>query len=180
MQQLHFNRRRSNRTTSIYTQGDVQTQVISKPGGGVEYIIQPAEAPVMSIPGSLPGGGYMVSIPGQSYSAPQLAPQPAPTGSQIPVQQVHFASHPRPKFVTTVGDSADDQPLEVKTGDDISSVPYNPAWAPRPFVPPTRPSATCSNVGGTCPSPISVASRSPQQHPPRRTVQDRDTTLQQR
>ncbi|KAF8937611.1 hypothetical protein BGZ58_002428 [Dissophora ornata] len=163
--------------TGAFTQGFNQTEVIARPGGGTEYIIRPAEAPGLYAPGSLPGGGYAAyvpgSVPGQAYPVPQSAPIDFQNQTQIPVQQLHFASHPRPNFVTSVGDSAaDQQPLEVKTGSDTSSSSYNPAWAPKPFIPPTRLFATGSNVGGSSPSSISVASQSPQQ----RTVQDRGST----
>ncbi|KAG0304396.1 hypothetical protein BGZ98_005580 [Dissophora globulifera] len=145
-------------TTSMYTEGYNQTEVISKPGVATQYIIRPAEVPVTSAPaGAFPGAGH------------------------VPVQQLQSASYPQPRFVTTVGDGMDetyevktgdgmDEAYEVKTGDDTSSAPYTTAWSPQPFVPPAQSSAADVNAIGGRTSPS-----------PRRTVQEyervQDSTL---
>jgi hypothetical protein len=115
--------------------------------------------------------GVYPQMPGQSI---HTIPQPAPTtisdastispatataamtttpplqSVQDQLQHLQFSSHPRPNFVTSVGDNdqRNSQQQEVDSGNNSAtsaspnvslSASHIPSWEPQPWIPPTRP-----------------------------------------
>ncbi|KAK3814983.1 MAG: hypothetical protein J3Q66DRAFT_432711 [Benniella sp.] len=131
----------------VSTQGHNQTEVVENPGQTTQYIVRPAEVPMIQVPGM--NGPYQSNTTGQPHPEgiyPQMPgqpmhsmPQPAPTAisdamkitpaattvppsqpGQDQMQYLQLSSHPRPNFVTSVGDNdqSNSQQHEVKSGPD--------------------------------------------------------------
>ncbi|KAK3814985.1 MAG: hypothetical protein J3Q66DRAFT_343552 [Benniella sp.] len=166
----------------VYTQGHYQTEVI-RTGQATQYIVRPTGVPMAQVPGM--NGPYQPNTAGQPHPAgvyPQMPgqpmhpmPQPAPIAisdamtitpaanavppsqpGQDQLQHLQFSSHPRPNFVTSVGDNdqSNGQKQEVNSGNNsvasaspnVSlSASYNPGWEPQPWTPPTRPASNNVN-----------------------------------
>ncbi|KAK3814982.1 MAG: hypothetical protein J3Q66DRAFT_388899 [Benniella sp.] len=154
-------------------------------GQETSHIVEPAVMPMTHVPGM--NGPHQMNTAGQPHFAgayPQMSgqsmypmPQPAPTvisdaititpaattvlpfqSGQEQLQHLQFSSHPRPNFVTSVGDNgqSNSQQHEVNSGPisvvsaspNVSwSAPFSPGWEPQPWTPPMRP--TSNNVNSS-------------------------------
>ncbi|KAK3814938.1 MAG: hypothetical protein J3Q66DRAFT_343429 [Benniella sp.] len=152
-------------------------------GQETPHIVEPAVIPMIQVPGM--NGPHQMNRAGQPHPAgvyPQMPgqpmypmPQPAPIAisdamtitpaanavspsqpGQDQLQHLQFSSHPRPNFVTSVGDNdqSNGQKQEVDSGNNsvtsaspnVSlSASYNPGWEPQPWSPPTRPASNNVN-----------------------------------
>lgn len=95
-------------------------------------------------------------IPPATTASPMWATPPPYQPVQNQMQHLQFSSHPRPNFVTSVGenDQTNNQQHEIKSGPDSlpstspqasSSASFTPGWEPQPWTPPqpsTRPTSS--------------------------------------
>ena len=171
--------------SQAYTQGHNQTEVVGNPGQATQFPVRPTGPPMAQVPGM--NGPYQTNTAGQPHPVgvyPQMPGQPmfpmpqpapiaisnamtiAPAATTVPpfqsgqdqLQHLQFSSHPRPNFVTSVGDN--DQSNSQKHGvvsgpnsvasasPNVSlSASFSPGWEPQPWTPPTRPAS--SNVNSS-------------------------------
>ncbi|KAF9349800.1 hypothetical protein BGX34_001601, partial [Mortierella sp. NVP85] len=149
-----------------------------------QYVVRPTGVPMAQVPGM--NGPYQMNAAGQPHPAgvyPPMPgqpmypmPQPAPiaitdamtitpAATAVPplqsvqdqMQHLQFSSHPRPNFVTSVGDNdqSNGQKQEVDSGNNSAtsaspnvslSASYSPGWEPQPWTPPTRPASNNVNT----------------------------------
>jgi len=159
------------------------TEVV-RTGQATQYIVRPTGPPMAQVPGM--NGPYQTNTAGQPHPVgiyPQMPGQPmypmpqpapiaisnamtiAPAATTVPpfqsgqdqLQHLQFSSHPRPNFVTSVGDNdqSNGQKHEVDSGPNsvasaspnVSlSASYSPGWEPQPWTPPTRPASSNVNT----------------------------------
>jgi hypothetical protein len=126
----HSNNEKKKKQTvvnQVYTQGHNQTEVVKKSGQPTRHIIRPAEVPMAQVPGI--DGPYQTNtaapiaisdagtIPPATATA-TMAAAPILQSGQDQMQHLQLSSHPRPRFIMSLGDNdqSNSRQYEVKSG----------------------------------------------------------------